>query len=176
MTESRNKASTTAFPTAQENAPILVVQRKSSLPLVALVIVLAVGVSGGTAWYFQQHSQPGEVHAGTSATVPVAAVVHLEGFTVNLADKEDNHFLRVTMDLSLDRLPATADKEKPAASLPMARIRDVVLSVLTACNAETLLTPEGKMQLKKRLLDALNSNDPELGVRDIYFTEFLVQR
>jgi len=47
---------------------------------------------------------------------------------------------------------------------------------LTVCKAEALLTPSGKQQLKKNILDALNQNVPELGVRDVYFTEFLVQR
>jgi len=48
--------------------------------------------------------------------------------------------------------------------------------VLTVCKAEPLLTPEGKQQLKRNLLEALNRENPELGVREIYFTEFLVQR
>jgi flagellar basal body-associated protein FliL len=48
--------------------------------------------------------------------------------------------------------------------------------VLTAGKADALLTQEGKTQLKKNLVEALNHNVPELGVRDVYFTEFLVQR
>ena len=103
-------------------------------------------------------------------------IVHLEGFTVNLADTEETHFLRVTMDLGIDRLPEGVEKEKAAAGLPAARIRDAVLSVLTVCKAEPLLTPDGKLQLKKNILEALRRNVPELDVRDVYFTEFLVQR
>ena len=63
-----------------------------------------------------------------------------------------------------------------AASLPIARIRDAILSVLTLCKANALLTPEGKADLKKNLVDSLNRKVPELGVKDVYFTEFLVQR
>jgi flagellar basal body-associated protein FliL len=39
-----------------------------------------------------------------------------------------------------------------------------------------LLTPEGKADLKKNLVDSLGRKVPELGVKDVYFTEFLVQR
>jgi len=103
-------------------------------------------------------------------------IVHLEGFTVNLADTEETHFLRVTMDLGIDRLPDGVQKDRAAAGMPVARIRDAVLSVLTVAHAVPLLTPEGKLQLKKSILDSLQRNVPELDVRDVYFTEFLVQR
>ena len=48
--------------------------------------------------------------------------------------------------------------------------------MLTVCKAEPLLTPDGKLQLKKNILESLRHNVPELDVRDVYFTEFLVQR
>ena len=63
-----------------------------------------------------------------------------------LADPEETHFLRVTMDLGLDHLPQGADKERMTAAVPVGRIRDAVLSVLTSCKAEVLLTQEGKTQ------------------------------
>jgi flagellar FliL protein len=103
-------------------------------------------------------------------------LVHLEGFTVNLADPGEPHFLRVTMDLGIDRLPTGSDREKDSAAFPKARIRDAILSVLTGCKADALLTAEGKQALKKNLVTVLNQEIPELGVREVYFTEFLVQR
>jgi flagellar FliL protein len=95
---------------------------------------------------------------------------------VNLADAEESHFLRVTMDLGIDRLPIGVEKEKSVAATSVPRIRDAVLSVLTVSKADALLTPEGKMELKKNLIASLNQKVPELGVKDVYFTEFLVQR
>jgi len=124
---------------------------------------------------FLQRHPAQSANADEKASAP-KYLVHLEGFTVNLADPEETHFLRVTMDLGIDRLPEGADREKPAASLPVGRIRDAILSVLTTCKADALLTPEGKAQLKKNLVEALNRAVPEIGVREVYFTEFLVQR
>lgn len=153
-----------------------IVPRKSSLPIVVLIACLALLAAGIGAWFAFGRGDAPEAAAESSSNTPELSTVHLDGFTVNLADREDNHFLRVTMDLALDHLPPGAEKDKPASGLPMARIRDAILSVLAECSADTLLTPDGKTQLKKRLIEALNRNIPELGVRDIYFTEFLVQR
>jgi len=38
------------------------------------------------------------------------------------------------------------------------------------------MTPEGKAQLKRDLVQVLQQKVPEIDVRDVYFTEFLVQR
>lgn len=125
-------------------------------------------------WIVSQSRAGGGENAGIVLATP--EVFHLDGFTVNLADPAEDHFVRVTMDLELDRMPKPPDKEKPASGLPMARIRDAIISVLAASKADSLLTSDGKNQLKKQLREALNRRVPEIDVREIYFTEFLVQR
>ncbi len=178
MTEhaSTNAASSPGnSPGAKQNGSANV-GRKSPMAVFALIAVVAVVVGVGGAWLFLGQSHGGDSTSASEGTSSAPVVVHLEGFTVNLADREDNHFLRVTMDLALDHVPQGASREKPATGVPMARIRDTILAVLTVCNADTLLTPDGKIQLKKNLLTALNRDVPDVGVRDIYFTEFLVQR
>jgi flagellar protein FliL len=148
---------------------------KSSGSSLLVIVLLTIIGGGGSAWFMLQRSRAAEVvHSGEGYAPKY--IVHLEGFTVNLADSEETHFLRITMDLGIDRLPEGAEKEKAAAGLPVARIRDAVLSVLTVCKADPLLTPDGKLQLKKNILEGLRHNVPELDVRDVYFTEFLVQR
>lgn len=153
----------------------LVAPQKSSIPLLLGIAVLAVAGGGGSAWFVTQRSRIANASPAESFNAP-KHIIRMEGFTVNLADTEETHFLRVTLELGVDRLPEGADREKIASAIPTARIRDSILSVLTACKAEPLLTPEGKAQLKKNLIEALNRNVPELAVRDVYFTEFLVQR
>jgi flagellar protein FliL len=142
--------------------------------LVGVVLFVAGAVGGG--WFLQQRGHEAAADSQRASTGAPKYIVHLEGFTVNLADPEQTHFLRTTIDLGIDRLPEGADREKAAQALPIPRIRDAMLSVLTVCKADELLTPEGKAQLKKNLIDALNKNVPEIGVREVYFTEFLVQR
>ncbi len=127
-------------------------------------------------WFVIQRDRTTEAARKAESSLAPKYLIHLEGFTVNLADPEETHFLRVTMDLGVDQLPQGTDHEKMTTLMPVARIRDSILSVLTVCKADSLLTPEGKTQMKKNLVNVLNQNVPELGVREVYFTEFLVQR
>ena len=144
--------------------------------MVASMVLFALVVGGASVWFVQQRDRATEAARGAESSGAPKYIVHLEGFTVNLADQEETHFLRATIDLGVDRFPEGADKQKLAQAVPVPRIRDAILSVLTVCKANDLVTPEGKAQLKKNLIEALNKNVPEIGVREIYFTEFLVQR
>ena len=58
----------------------------------------------------------------------------------------------------------------------MAPLRDSIVGVLASSKPGDLLTAEGKAKLKEDLLHALQSRNPQLGVREVYFTEFLIQR
>jgi flagellar FliL protein len=154
--------------------PSAAAPKKVSLSKVFVIGSLLLAVVGGTAWFFQRGSTTASAENGKQKATP--ALVHLDGFTVNLADPEENHFLRVSMDLAVERVPPPKEHDKPNSGLPMPQIRDSILSVLTTSKADALLSSEGKAKLKKSLLDTLNHDDPDLGVREIYFTEFLVQR
>jgi len=149
--------------------------QKSSSKVLISILLFALVLGGGAVWFVEQRDRTAEA-GRTHGSMAPKYIVHLEGFTVNLADLEETHFLRATIDLGIDHLPEGADKEKLTQAVPVPRIRDAILSVLTVSKANDLLTPEGKAQLKKDLIGALNRNVPEIGVREIYFTEFLVQR
>jgi flagellar protein FliL len=174
MAEGADKTSMAGATSAAR--PAVAAREKSSAGLLAGILLLAVLGGGGSGWFVLQRGRTTEAARQSEASGAPKYLVHLEGFTVNLADAEETHFLRVTLDLGIDRIPEGVDKERMAASLPIARIRDSILSVLTQCKADALLTPEGKMDLKKNLVDSLSRKVPELGVKDVYFTEFLVQR
>ncbi len=144
---------------------------KSRLGVIAIAIVLPL--AGGAVWYFMHHSS--SVAAQKPKEVPkVRAVMHLDPFVVNLADPEGDRFLRVGMDLGLTH--AQDEKKSGQNETPLARTRDTILLILTTRDATGLLTPDGKSKLKDDLTKALQEQVPDLGVQEIYFTEFLVQR
>lgn len=161
---------TTAAPAA--SAP----SSKRTLLLVVAGLLLAGGC--GATWFFLAHGRKASAAENTQKPKDPEYTLHLDSFTVNLADPEESRFLRVTMELGLAHAPkGDASKEGAENSgFPLARTRDAVLSVLTACQANDLLTPEGKDALKTHLLAALQQKVPEIGAQDVYFTEFLVQR
>jgi flagellar protein FliL len=147
----------------------------SSASIFGMVLIAILG-GAGSAWFVLQRGRQAEAAPLSENASAPKYLLHLEGFTVNLADPEETHFLRVTLDLGVDHLPPGSTDDKSTAAIPVGRVRDAILSVLTSCKADQLLTPDGKSQLKKNLAAVLQKQVPELGVREVYFTEFLVQR
>jgi flagellar FliL protein len=156
-----------------KNAPNQAAKKKSSLPIIIGALIVLLG-GGGEAWFYLHHGKSAEAAAPVVEKAP-EFMVHLETFTVNLADPEESHFLRITIDLGLDHAPKGA-AEKGTGDFPVARVRDAILSVLARAKADVLMTPEGKDQLKHDLIQALQTSVPDSNVRNVYFTEFLVQR
>ena len=155
--------------TADKDAPKEAAKSKTPMMLIAGVLVLAL--AGGGGWFYMHRGKTAEAAAPEPTELHT---VHLEGFTVNLADVEENHFLRITIDLGLGKVPKAPKDGEP--EIPTPRVRDAILTVLTAGKADALVTPEGKAELKKNVLAALQQSVPDLDVREVYFTEFLVQR
>jgi flagellar FliL protein len=152
--------------------------RKPGKRGIATVAVLLVGMGTGVWWGFVRPRDAGPSNQEQAASV--RAVLPLESFTVNLADPEEGRFLRATLALGVDgqlpTIPKGENKPVETSTVSMATIRDSILTVLAKCTSEQLLTPEGKAKLKADLIDSLKRDVPELGVREVYFTEFLVQR
>lgn len=152
--------------------------KKSGKSILFAGAILLFGLGFGVWWIFLR-SHPVK-QANAEEPEGAATVLPLESFTVNLADQEEGRFLRVTMSLGVDGElpPLTRGENKGPESnrVSMATIRDSILTVLAQCKSSDLLTPEGKTKLKADLLAALNRDVAALQAREVYFTEFLVQR
>lgn len=142
------------------------------------LVVVAAGLllllAACAVWFLHRHSASTAQQKPTVAP-QVRAVLHLDSFVVNLADPEGDRFLRVGLELGLEREPDEHSKVGQS-QMSLARTRDTILAVLTACDAQALMAPNGKSNLKDQLIKALREKSPELGVREVYFTDFLVQR
>ena len=133
-----------------------------------LLLLIALGAAvGGWLW----RSRLG-ASANASSSSQVRRVLHLDTFVLNLSDRDDRAYLRAGIDLGLRSDSQTNKEEAP----PVALIRDTILGVLAKAHSEDVVTPEGKQMLKEEILRALRERAPELGVEEVYFTEFLIQR
>jgi flagellar FliL protein len=94
-------------------------------------------------------------------------------FTVNLADTEEAHFVRTTMELeqNFGSAPEFGNELMQRKS----QLRDVVIEVLSSKLAKDLKTPEGKDALKEQLKERINSVLSRGQIANVYFTEFAVQ-
>jgi flagellar FliL protein len=153
------------------NANAAAPARKKSKAVLLLGLALLLA-AGGAGWFFLGRKS---VSAKNDAAKPVT-ILHLDNFIVNLADTDRDAYLRVGIDLGVSGLAKAKSSDDKAAAEPLPEIRDAILGVLSTCRSGDLLTPAGKKQLKQNLIAALNRKVPGLGVRDVYFTAFLVQR
>lgn len=146
-------------------------KKGSSKKILLLALGLLLLAAGGA---FGWHFFSSEATAAGPQAPPPLALVHLNNFIVNLADTDRNAYLKVGVDLGVTG-PITNGKDGNQA-VPKPEIRDTILAVLTTCHSADLLTPAGKKKLKQNLIRALDRRIPKLGVRQVYFTDFLVQR
>ena len=154
------------------------VRPKSGKATMAAVAAAVAALVLGVWWYSSQKSStPSADNSGAGSGL---TILPLESFTVNLADAEEGRFLRVTMALGVaGQLPAMtkgSDKAPESSAVSIAVIRDSILAVLAQSKSDDLLTPQGKAKLKQDLITALDRDVSALQVREVYFTEFMVQR
>jgi flagellar FliL protein len=140
----------------------------------ALAVAGSLIVAVGAVAWFVWSSQAAQRDSAVRAPGGVRSVIHLDNFIVNLNGPQESSFLRVGLDLGSGLEEKELREERGVPFKP--RVRDVVLGVLATRSSDDLLTATGKSKLKQDLLQTLQERVPELQVREIYFTEFLVQR
>ncbi len=164
---------------------------KVKLPTVMLLVVvmmgslLGVGASGAAVIFLLKS---GKLPVGAMSGTPAAKAaseapghsVVLEPLLVNLADDGGHAYLRLGLTLEVegeapkaeaggDAKPSKAPNEQELA------VRDTVLAVLGQQTSAWLLGPDGKEHLKIELKEALAKHNAALKVKDVFFTDFLVQ-
>lgn len=145
-------------------------KKKPNVLVLALVGVIVVG--GGVGGYMYMQKGKGEAHE-EKAPPPDPGVATLEPFVVNLADPGGRRFLRTTISLVLEQKEAA--KEFEENEVDKTRVRAAILDLLAQQTADTLVTPEGKAELRKHLTEHAAEALEHIKVSDVLFTEFVVQ-
>ena len=137
---------------------------------VASAILAIAAVSGFSLLFYSRWR-----HTQSAAQVQnELSVLHLDPFVVNLADRDQRIYLRVGIDLGIPASARTGKSAESAASTSL--IRDTLLEILMVASSDQLATAEGKRKLKEQMLQRLNTRAPGVNAREIYFTEFLIQK
>ncbi len=131
----------------------------------ALAVVLLVG--GAFAYLVLTDDPSPEKEKAKHAD---KAMMALEPFLVNLADKDSRRYLKVKIDLEVDGEKAVKELEK---SIP--RIRDQLIFLLSSKSYQDICTPEGKHQLKKEVLERMSALPNGKKISGAFFTEFVAQ-
>lgn len=103
-------------------------------------------------------------------SMEVGPMFPLDTFTVNLLSDSGRRYLKVQMNLELDGEELASELESKTAV-----IRDVIIRLLSSKTLEEISTAKGKEKLKEQIVNQLNLRLRDGNLRNVYFTEFVVQ-
>ncbi|MEJ2688743.1 MAG: flagellar basal body-associated FliL family protein [Deltaproteobacteria bacterium] len=152
-------------------------EKKSNLTLCVFLSVVVLLLAGGGFYTYTTFWAPKKQQATESVQVKpeqfaeaVGEMFPLEPFVVNLSDPQGRRYLKVAISLELESSGAV---DRATKMVP--KLRDMVITLLTSLTFEEVMTPEGKVQIRDELLGRFNQILRPDRVRNIYFTDFVVQ-
>ncbi|AFV97142.1 MULTISPECIES: flagellar basal body-associated protein FliL [unclassified Sulfuricurvum] len=184
----------------EEQAPEGGEKKKSNLLLIIIIAVLVlVLIIGGVVAALMLGNHDTEAEAGSGAKTEVAADGHdaeakadaehadeeshgggestevglmypLDIFTVNLLSESGRRYLKVEMNLEIEgeELSPELEQKKPV-------FRDIIIRILSSKSLEEISTIKGKEKLKEQIVSELNTRLKDGKVKNVYFTDFVVQ-
>ena len=158
---------------SETNATPAPKKRGGFFKIVLLLLVAVAGGGAGAYFYFVKTAPLQAKEAKPEPPPPPTGIIPLEPFVVNLADTGATRFLRVTLSLVVQDEEQAKELEEHA--IEKARVRSAILELLAEQQSEALATPEGKVELKKALTERIAHASHELKVKDVLFSEFVIQ-
>ena len=165
--------------------------KKSKKGLFLILAVLLLGGGGGGAYFFYFKAPAAaakEAHGDDDESAEAAeheeeaeeaeegeekGIVPMAPYVVNLADPGASRFLRVTLALVVKNEELAKELEENAVET--AQIRSGILELLSQQQSETLVTPEGKDELKTAIAERVKQAVRKVKVSDVLFSEFVIQ-
>jgi|WetSurMetagenome_2_1015567.scaffolds.fasta_scaffold00259_1 flagellar protein FliL len=142
--------------------------KKNKLMMIIIIAVAAVALVVAGFFIVPKFMGGGEKKAETKSDE--GAMFSLEPFVVNLSDTSGPKFLKVSIQLELANASLT-DKTKQRVP----QIRDSIITLLTSKSSESLIMPEGKLQLKDEINARMNQILGNGSVKNVYLTDFVMQ-
>jgi flagellar FliL protein len=160
--------------TDAESAPPKAGSGKKMMVL-GLVGLLLLGGGGGAAWFFMGgQKEKGDKHAdeahGEEHAQAPGPVMELEPFLLNLADRDELRFLKVSIKLELDRPEEKTDYQNKVPA-----IRDALLVLLSSKESQLLRTVNGKRRIREEIQTRVNGVMSKGKVANVFFTDFIIQ-
>ncbi|MBF58999.1 flagellar basal body-associated protein FliL [Halomonas sp. FeN2] len=144
--------------------------------MIILVLLSSAGAAAAIYMVMDQRddgSEDAEMQQAMERQTPI--FMQIEPFTVNLADDSYGSrllYTGVTLRVGNEESKAILEEHMP-------QVRSRLLMLLSGKQADELTSSEGKQQLAQAIVDRLNvpltENQPPLDLREVLFTEFIVQ-
>lgn len=156
------------------------------LIIIIIVLVLLLVIGGLIAYLvLSGNDQPNSMQDGqtqgkmvsknafikrSTDYINMGPVYPMDQFIVNLLSDSGSRFLKtkVELELNTEALTPEIDKKKPL-------IRDIIVRTLSSKTFEEVSTIKGKDRLKDEIVDRINEVLADGHLKNIYFTDFVVQ-
>jgi len=153
---------------------------KKKLIIILLIIILITAAGGGAAYKFLVlDKQDEEAKKEKKAEKIVEEIKNVEElgiqfdvgtFIVNLQDRDADRYLKISLVLEVQDEKIKMELEK---RLP--QIKDAITTLLFTKSSKELKTAEGIEELKEEIIKRINAILPIGGVKNVYFTDFVIQ-
>ncbi len=152
---------------------------KKKLIIILVVLLLLLGGGGAAAYKFLVLDKQKAEEKEKKAEKIVEEIKNVEDlgvqfdvgtFIVNLQDKDADRYLKISivLDVQDDKIKAELEKRLP-------QVKDAITTLLFTKSSSQLRTAEGIEELKEEILKRVNAILPIGGVKNVYFTDFVIQ-
>ncbi len=164
---------------AEENEAQPVEAKKGSAKklIFLLIFLLLLGGGGAVAYKFLVlDAQEGDVKKAEQIVNELKSVeevgiqFEVGTFIVNLMDRDADRYLKVTVVLDLQDQTIRTEVDQR-----LAKIKDAITTLLFTKSSAEMKTGEGIETLKEELIRRVNAILPIGGVKNVYFTDFVIQ-
>lgn len=156
------------------------VHNSGKMKIIIIVVLAALLLISGVAIVMIKVKKP------SKPVKPPTAEMALGEFIVNLADQNEVRYLKANVVLEIEGpAPAAAEGGGEGGSAGDPRVRDAVIQVMSSKHFAELTKPEGKEELKKEMIEAINkcseekakegSEEKGLKAVGVFFNEFAMQ-
>jgi len=157
--------------------PIIII----AVAIVALIVIGAVvvmmmmksedtsGGAEGKSAAKDEHGKKGEKKKGGDEAKP-GPMLAIDNIVINLVSETGARYAKVSVALEMDTPESMVEVTERKAML-----QDMIITVLSQKTADELITYKGKESCKNEILDKVNEKLHDGTVRNVYFTNFIVQ-
>ncbi len=157
----------------EENVPPEEPKKKSKMMLFIILGAVILLAGGGVFFAYTTLMAPSDSadeKPKEEELNVIGEMVTFGEFVVNLSDPKGKRYLKCKISVEVESVEAMERIQKIEPKL-----RDIVIMLLTSLAFEEVMTPEGKIRIRDELLERFNQATRPDRVKNLYFSDFVVQ-
>lgn len=146
---------------------------KVLLYVIGIIVLIAISVTISYLVASKTAERPDKISEEITYknVTPPYDTLRLADFTINTADIDEQHVIRVTIALAYTQKDAAVSAELAQRE---AQIRDIINRILSSKRKDEIDSIDGKENLKNEIKNAINNIMVNGKIKDVYFIDFFI--